>query len=901
MGIKKKLSMGVMTAVLGIALIGGGTFAAGTLDLKAEPTGIINVENMAPGDSMFHGTDIPVTMSLGIALAPGGPTLPYISDGEYFEYGITQEVEPDEIVIEDYNTQPVFSYENSIREVVQVESLQSSHDGEENDIITADIIRPASSDKDLQVPTIVIPSPYFDGPGRGREGELKPDANATPHIVIGEKNYSADLLTESKPVTGQNGLFVDCGLAESPNDCPSNTEESIALIEANNNIDDQVFNVSNAGAIGAVIYDNEEGSFNDPLESDAPIPALGITQSDGLDLREKIDEGDFDTTLRELVDPINFFPLYYDNYFVPRGYAVALVDLPGSRASTGCIDVGGPAEVEGTAAVIEWLAGEGNAVDGTSGMEVTADWSNGKSALVGKSWDGTIPYGVAEQAPEGLEAIVPLVALSHWHSDFWTNGARYGGSTTLWHDSHNDNPSMENYCTETREYLAENEENPDPNTDFWQERNFLNNVDKFEASVFIVHGKNDYNVPPANYGHMWDALEEHDVPRKMWLSQVAHEKPFDFRRDEWMNTIHHWFDYWLHDIDNGVIDEPKVDVEHDPNEWTTYNNWSNGSSSTHLWLGNAEAEDDPRQGTLWTDPRYVSEDSVTFKEIRQNINTFAKDPYSEHDDRQVFLSPELSEPVHISGGTTVSVEANLEGENATLSAFLVDYGNDERINHAVGGGLETLETETCLGEGTEEDTGCYFDVGLRTHTSDFEVVTRGYVNTEFHLNEQGHTEENYQIDWDMHPHDYVFKKGHRIGIVITGPDTHLHNDNHPTTNNDIDIQLGSSSVQLPVVGGYEALEKAFSTDLSISANNIFQSVELFEEQGLFENDNAPYSLRLHLTAVSHYESQNAAEKVVQHMGGFMDLLNHQLDNDLIDEDVFNLLSYQTDELIEKWE
>lgn len=35
------------------------------------------------GNKTFYGTDIPVTMSLGIALAPGGPTLPYIKDGEY--------------------------------------------------------------------------------------------------------------------------------------------------------------------------------------------------------------------------------------------------------------------------------------------------------------------------------------------------------------------------------------------------------------------------------------------------------------------------------------------------------------------------------------------------------------------------------------------------------------------------------------------------------------------------------------------------------------------------------------------------------------------------------------------------------------------------------------------------
>lgn len=66
MRIKKQLGLGVATAVLGFGLISGGTFAffsdtvesnntfaAGTLDINANPTTIINVENMKPGDS-FH-------------------------------------------------------------------------------------------------------------------------------------------------------------------------------------------------------------------------------------------------------------------------------------------------------------------------------------------------------------------------------------------------------------------------------------------------------------------------------------------------------------------------------------------------------------------------------------------------------------------------------------------------------------------------------------------------------------------------------------------------------------------------------------------------------------------------------------------------------------------------------
>ncbi|AIF44178.1 TasA family protein [Virgibacillus sp. SK37] len=65
MSIKKKLGMGIATAVLGVGLIGGGTFAyfsdqevsantfaTGTLDLALDPSEIISVNNLKPGDWM---------------------------------------------------------------------------------------------------------------------------------------------------------------------------------------------------------------------------------------------------------------------------------------------------------------------------------------------------------------------------------------------------------------------------------------------------------------------------------------------------------------------------------------------------------------------------------------------------------------------------------------------------------------------------------------------------------------------------------------------------------------------------------------------------------------------------------------------------------------------------------
>jgi len=65
MSIKKKLGMGIASAALGLALVGGGTyayfsdsevtnntFAAGTLDLAVNPSVIMDVANIKPGDIM---------------------------------------------------------------------------------------------------------------------------------------------------------------------------------------------------------------------------------------------------------------------------------------------------------------------------------------------------------------------------------------------------------------------------------------------------------------------------------------------------------------------------------------------------------------------------------------------------------------------------------------------------------------------------------------------------------------------------------------------------------------------------------------------------------------------------------------------------------------------------------
>lgn len=80
MSIKKKLGLGVASAALGLSLVAGGTFAyfsdtavtnntfaAGTLQLSADPTTIIDVENIKPGDWMNRSFELNNDGTLDIA------------------------------------------------------------------------------------------------------------------------------------------------------------------------------------------------------------------------------------------------------------------------------------------------------------------------------------------------------------------------------------------------------------------------------------------------------------------------------------------------------------------------------------------------------------------------------------------------------------------------------------------------------------------------------------------------------------------------------------------------------------------------------------------------------------------------------------------------------------------
>ncbi|GIH02517.1 X-Pro dipeptidyl-peptidase [Rhizocola hellebori] len=490
------------------------------------------------------------------------------------------------------------------------------------------------------------------------------------------------------------------------------------------------------------------------------------------------------------------FPLYYDNYFVPRGYAYIAADLAGTSRSTGCEDVGGTEEVQGAKAVVDWL--NGRAVGRTaSGTVVTASaWATGKVGMIGKSWDGTIANAVAATGVPGLETIVPISAISSWYDYNRVNGMVNPkvSSVPSLHSTVNGRPS--GTCTAVSSALSSGAVSNGNYNSFWNARNYAISAASVHASVFVVHGMNDLNVQGVHFGQWWDALAANNVPRKIWLSQEGHVDPFDFRRAAWVDTLHRWFDFWLLGIDNGIMTEPMADVERAADVWQTSAQWPPSATTTVNYV--LQGTGNP--GVLASSGAGSGSLSLTDAPSLSEANAVSS-PTTSRTGRRVYQTPVLTSAVRVAGTPTITLRVRSSKATTTLTAKLVAYGTATRVNYrASGEGISTLTTQSCWGSSSSTDDACYRDTAKVVSSAAQQVISRGWMDGQHRDSLTTTTAMNtstfYTITFKLRPIDQVIAAGQRLGVVLTLSDPEFVS-NH-STGATVTFDLAGSVLKLPI-------------------------------------------------------------------------------------------------------
>lgn len=456
------------------------------------------------------------------------------------------------------------------------------------------------------------------------------------------------------------------------------------------------------------------------------------------------------------------------NFFVPRGYAVATVALPGTDYSTGCADVGGKREVLGTKAVIDWANGRAVGRYANGSIADATQWTTGKSAMIGVSWDGTIANSVAATGVDGLKTIVPVAAISSWYDYTRGNGIPFFEQHVAFLNDYVSN-YFSQFCADMTPKLQADSDDPTGNYNkWWSVRDYRLDASKVKASVFVVHGLSDENVKTRHFGEWWDELVKHGVERRLFLHQSQHIEPYYSFGSTYTTPLLQWFDYYLQGLDNGVPSEPQAIIQRENLSWSTDAVWPPvGTTEQKLKLSAPLGQP---FGALTTASANVGQ-AQRFLSFTQaaaySSDSIVSNPTVQRSDRLVFLSNQLTSPVRQSGTATLSLRVKVDKPTAGFQVRVVDYNN----------GSAYIVSRTIA------------DLG---HFKSWETK-RDLVPGKW-----------YTLTWEINTDDRIFATGRNLGVVISAEKANPLIAYQPVT---ATVDTDQSWISMPLSGSLSSLAK----------------------------------------------------------------------------------------------
>ncbi|GLZ35288.1 Xaa-Pro dipeptidyl-peptidase [Lentzea sp. NBRC 105346] len=499
------------------------------------------------------------------------------------------------------------------------------------------------------------------------------------------------------------------------------------------------------------------------------------------------------------------FKRWYDEYFVPRGYAVVEVEMQGTSRSTGCPTTGGPEDTASVRAVVDWLNGRAKAFY-ADGRPAVASWSTGNVGMLGVSYNGTLPNAAAAAGIPGVKTIVPIAAISSWYEYSRDQGIGYSGHTNnyeTWLANYVISAAQKPKCQAVLDRLAR--EDGDESYDysaFWKARDYRRTAQNVTASVFVVHGQADWNVKTSHFGRWWQELADRNVPRKIWLHRGGHLDPISIRQAEWQRVMGLWMDYWLKGIDNGIMREPMADIQRPNGSWEQHASWPQpGTKDTTLFFGPAAGG---FAGSLTAAPTGTGQTQRLADNTNLTESAMMANPEVPDARRLVYVTAPLKQAARLSGEVRLTARVASNRASTPLTALLVDYGPSTQATMTDRTPLQ-LSTETCTQSDLRDRTGCARPPKVSVRAVTATMLSRGAIDAKNRESLEAPiplpANGTVDVTWRMHAKDAVIPAGHRIGIVIVTNHSGYIGRDTGAAGLALDLSLGISKAVLPVVGG----------------------------------------------------------------------------------------------------
>lgn len=502
------------------------------------------------------------------------------------------------------------------------------------------------------------------------------------------------------------------------------------------------------------------------------------------------------------------------NQWVPRGFAVVHSEAPGTGRSQGCPTVGDEPERTAMKFVIDWLNGRAKGYKTLTGNEEISatSWSSGKVGMMGTSYEGTLPLAAATTGVQGLEVVIPISPNTSYYHYYRANGlvrspgGYLGEDVDVLYDfvASGDTTGRKNcdalwkngaFAGRTGQDRMSGDYN-----NFWIARDLLPHVKNIKAAVLLAHGLNDYNVMPDHSVRIYDEMRARGLPVSLYLHQGGHGGPPP------LDMQNRWFSHYLYGVDNGVEKDPPVWIVHDQSAQASV-------SAAVPQAAAAQGQGRGRGGvvvpptpfasfpvpgttpvtlfpalggggvsTLSTSASKGSETLVDNVAMSGSAN--ASQPKSVN--RLLYATPVLTDTIHLSGAARVKLRVASSKPAANLSVWLVmlPYDSTRRgaESHAglVARGWADIQNYKSLTKGGNYDS-----------KTPGEPLAPG---------------KFYDVTFDLEPTDEFIPAGRQLALMIMSSDRQFTLWPQPGT--ELTVDLGRTSISIPVVGGKGALNKA---------------------------------------------------------------------------------------------
>lgn len=388
-------------------------------------------------------------------------------------------------------------------------------------------------------------------------------------------------------------------------------------------------------------------------------------------------------------------------YLAGHGYAAVRVDLRGSGESEGVLtDEYLEQELADAEEVLAWLAAQ--------------PWCSGRTGMMGISWGGFNALQVAARRPESLGAIATVCSTDDRYADdvHYMGGCLLGdnlswASTMFSFNSLPPDPALvgdrwkEMWLERMRGsgLWVEKWLRHQRRDDYWRHGSICEDYSALACPVLAVSGWAD------GYSNsVFRLMERLEVPRKGLIGPWSHKYPHQGEPGPavgFLQELVRWWDHWLKDADNGIMDEPMLRTfmqdtvppstayEDRPGRWVGEPSWP----SPHV---------DPVTFPLLPGKLGVREDPVEDRDLTVSsplsVGQFAgkwcsynAPPDLPYDQREedggslVFDTDVLTGPYEILGAPELELEATVDKPVAMVAARLSDVAPDGRATRVTYG------------------------------------------------------------------------------------------------------------------------------------------------------------------------------------------------------------------------